>query len=108
MTDDLLWLDPARAHRGGADLAHAGKAITTQRDGLGAQIAAASADRPWGKDDIGAAFEKTYREFETMILKSWRSVGGYVEGLGANVVRSVNASVETDAAAATRVGKTAI
>ncbi|SDY71679.1 hypothetical protein SAMN05444365_103232 [Micromonospora pattaloongensis] len=108
MSDDLLWLDPAQAHRGGVDLAYAGRAITAARDGLGARIAAASADPPWGRDDIGAAFEKTYRQFETLILGSWRSVGGYVEGLGANVVQSVRANVETDAAAAQRVRDTAI
>lgn len=108
MSEDELWLDPGRAQRAGADLALAGKAISTHREGLGADIAAASADRPWGKDDIGSAFEKAYRQFETMILKSWQNVGGYVEGLGAGVVQSVNASVETDAAAGHRIGQTPV
>jgi hypothetical protein len=107
VNEQKLWLDPLRAHRAGVDLGHAGAAITRQRESLGAEIAAASADRPWGKDDIGSAFEQKYRGFETTVLKAWQSVGSYVTGLGANVVQSVNASVETDAASGDRIQQTA-
>jgi hypothetical protein len=105
MSEQELWLDPGRAHRAGADLAHAGKAIRAQHDGAGAEIAAASGNRPWGRDDIGAAFEQRYRGFETTILQAWLGVGRYVEGLGANVVQSVNASVETDVASGHRMNQ---
>lgn len=106
MSDQEIWLDPARADRGGRDLAHAGKDLTARRDGLGNQIAAVSAGRPWGSDDIGSAFEKNYRDAERSILSAWASVGRYVEGLGAAVVTSVSKAVETDAASAQRVGRT--
>lgn len=103
MTDGQLWLDPDRARRGGADLALAGEAIRRQRDQVGGRIAADSAQRPWGRDDIGAAFEKQYRGFEETLLRAWEGVGRCLEGLGADVVRAVDATVETDAANAQRL-----
>jgi hypothetical protein len=106
MADDELILDPERAHRAGVDLAHAGRVVTAERASLGARIAAASADRPWGNDEIGAAFEKNYRGYESSILEAWRSVGAYLERLGTNVVGSVESTVETDSAAAQRIGQT--
>jgi hypothetical protein len=106
MSDGELWLDPDRAHRGGRDLGYAGRDVTAQRDGLGAQIAAASADRPWGSDDIGAAFEGNYREFERSVLAAWSSVGRYVAGLGGAVVESVTRTVQTDADSGQRIRRT--
>jgi hypothetical protein len=106
MADDELILVPDRAQRAGVDLAHAGRAVTAERDSLGSRIAAASAERPWGKDEIGAAFDKTYRGYESPILETWRAVGAYLESLGANVVASVNSTVETDSAAGQRIGQT--
>ncbi|WDZ86974.1 hypothetical protein [Micromonospora cathayae] len=105
MTDGQLWLDPERARRGGTDLSLAGRAVKAKRDGLGAEIAAASAQKPWGKDDIGAAFEKTYRGFEATLLRAWDGLGRHIEGLGADVVQSVKANVETDAANAGRLNR---
>ncbi|HEX8627738.1 MAG TPA: hypothetical protein VF755_06160 [Catenuloplanes sp.] len=96
MSDGELRLDPVTADRGGRDLTHAGRQLTGQRDGLGNQIAAASAARPWGDDEIGAAFERNYRDIERSILAAWSSVGHYVEGLGGAVVTSVSNSVGTD------------
>ncbi|GAB3945298.1 hypothetical protein GCM10027614_36840 [Micromonospora vulcania] len=61
MSDGQLWLDPSRARRGGADLALAGEAVTARRAAEGGEIEAASGARPWGRDDIGAAFERSYR-----------------------------------------------
>jgi hypothetical protein len=103
MSDDELALDPARAHRGGLDLHHAGTTISASRSADGAAIAAASAARPWGRDDIGAAFEKNYRPVETAILAAWESTGSSMEGLGAAAVRSVERSVDTDDAAGGRI-----
>lgn len=102
MTDGQLWLDPERARRGGTDLSYAGRAVQAKRAGLGAEIAAASAQQPWGRDDIGAAFEKTYRGLEATILRAWDGLGRHIDGLGADVVQSVRANVETDAANAGR------
>ncbi|WP_229399662.1 hypothetical protein [Micromonospora okii] len=97
-----LWLDPGRARRGGADLTSAGEAVTARRQQVGGAIAAASAARPWGRDDIGAAFEKQYRGFEEILLRVWAGVGRAVEGLGEDVVRSVDNSTQTDARSAGR------
>ena len=107
MTDRGLRLDPELAHRAGADLSRAGTAISAQRAGLGDEIAAASADRPWGTDAIGSAFERQYRGFETTILTAWRGIGSYVEELGDDVGTSVEASVATDGASAGRIVRSA-
>jgi hypothetical protein len=108
MPEQWLRLDPGRAHQAGADLARAGTAISGQRVGLGGEIAAASAGRPWGTDDIGSAFERQYRGFETTILAAWSGIGSYVEELGDDVVTSVEASVATDAANGHRIGQSAV
>ncbi|MEV0392679.1 hypothetical protein [Polymorphospora rubra] len=105
--DGDVWLDPALARRGGRDLAAAGRAITAQRDRLGADLAVRSAGRPWGRDDIGATFDRIYRTAETTVLRGWRGSGRHVEGLGDRVLRSVDAHVHTDAGAGRRVADAA-
>ncbi|WP_432956915.1 hypothetical protein [Micromonospora haikouensis] len=105
MTDGQLWLDPGRARRGGADLTSAGEAVTDRRAQVGGQLAATSAARPWGRDDIGAAFEKQYRGFEETLLRAWAGLGRALEHLGEDVVRSVDNSVRTDAHNAGRLDR---
>ncbi|WP_320069065.1 hypothetical protein [Micromonospora sp. RTGN7] len=105
MTDGELWLDPVRARRGGGDLTSAGEAVTDRRARVGGQIAAASAARPWGRDDIGAAFEKQYRGFEETLLRAWAGVGRAVEHLGEDVVRSVDNEVATDSRSGGRLNR---
>lgn len=107
MTDGQLWLDPLRARRGGADLAQAGEAVAARRAQEGAEIAAASARRPWGRDDIGAAFEKQYRGFEETVLRAWAGIGRRVTEVGTDVVRSVEANQRTDAANSGRLDRVA-
>ncbi|MFJ6195296.1 hypothetical protein [Micromonospora sp. NPDC092111] len=103
MAEGQLWLDPDRARRGGIDLHLAGEAISARRDQVGGAIAGASGGRPWGRDDIGAAFEKRYRSYEETLLRAWAGVGRSLEGLGADVVTSVDANVQTDAASGRRL-----
>ncbi|RZU73413.1 hypothetical protein EV384_1816 [Micromonospora kangleipakensis] len=105
MTDGQLWLDPDRARRGGADLTLAGEAVSASRRQAGGAIADASAERPWGRDDIGAAFEKQYRRYEETLLRAWEMVGRSLEGLGADVARSVAATVENDEATARQLDR---
>ncbi|KKK06242.1 hypothetical protein [Micromonospora sp. HK10] len=104
MAEGEIWLDPERARRGGADLTAAGEAIGAARREAGGAIAAASAERPWGRDDIGAAFEKHYRGYEETLLRAWELLGRSVQGLGGEVVRSVVSTVETDGGASRRLG----
>ncbi|MGC3859777.1 hypothetical protein ACPSM1_06250 [Micromonospora chersina] len=105
MADGQIWLDPDRARRGGADLALAGKAVTASRREAGDPIAAASAQRPWGRDDIGAAFDKHYQGYAETLLRAWEILGRSLEGLGSDVVRSVVATVETDLTNARQLGE---
>jgi hypothetical protein len=100
-----IWLDPDRARRGGADLTLAGEAVSASRREVGGAIAEASAQRPWGRDDIGAAFEKHYRGYEETLLRAWEMLGRSLQGLGADVVRSVAATVETDLTNARQLGE---
>ncbi|WP_341719129.1 hypothetical protein QQG74_05090 [Micromonospora sp. FIMYZ51] len=81
--------------------------MTGRRAEDGAAIAAASARRPWGRDDIGAAFEQQYRGYEEMALRVWAGVGRRLAELGSDVVRSVEANLETDAANASRLNRVA-
>nr|BFE66988.1 hypothetical protein GCM10020092_002890 [Actinoplanes digitatis] len=103
MPDPDLWLDPDRAAGGGRDLAAASKHLTRQRTGPGAELAALSAARPWGTDDIGQAFENNYRPIEQQVLEAWEKLGGYVEGLGDAVAEAVREATQTDHHASVRV-----
>jgi len=105
MADGQIWLDPDRARRGGADLTLAGEAVSASRREVGGEIAAASGQRPWGRDDIGAAFDKHYRGYEETLLDVWAALGRSLEGLGSDVVRSVAATVETDETNARQLGE---
>ncbi|SBT52225.1 hypothetical protein [Micromonospora auratinigra] len=105
MAEGQIWLDPDRARRGGADLHRAGEAVSSARRETGGAIAAASAERPWGRDDIGAAFEKQYRRYEETLLRAWEVLGRSLQGLGSDVVRSVTATVETDDGNARQLGE---
>ncbi|HEX6968033.1 MAG TPA: hypothetical protein VF174_04345 [Micromonosporaceae bacterium] len=104
MAEHRLWLDIARARRGGLDLVLVGQAILAQHDRLGAQIAEASARQPWGGDDIGRTFERAYRGSEASLLRVWANAGEYLAGLGAEVTRAVAGSEDADAASARRIG----
>jgi hypothetical protein len=105
MTGQDLWLDPQSADHSGRDLALSGEAIIAERNMLGAAIRNAGSSPPWGTDDIGAAFEKNYRPFESSIMEAWLSVGRYVESLGAGVVQAVSESVGTDRVNAQKITK---
>jgi hypothetical protein len=103
MPDDQLNLDPVRAMAGARDMVSAGKHLKSLRDSDGGAIAAASAKPPWGSDEIGGAFEKTYRKLEQQTLGSWEKLAAYVEGLGYAVAQTVNNNVQTDVDSGTRV-----
>ncbi|MEU3452769.1 hypothetical protein ABZ671_04080 [Micromonospora sp. NPDC006766] len=104
VAEGQIWLDPDRAHRGGVDLTLAGEAVSASRREAGGAIAAASAQRPWGRDDIGTAFDKQYRGYEETLLRVWELLGRSLEGLGSDVVRSVAATVETDESRGRQLG----
>jgi hypothetical protein len=103
MPDGQLYLDPQRAMAGARDMVSAGKQLKSLRGSDGGEISAASAKPPWGSDDIGSAFEKTYRKLEQQTLSSWEKLAAYVEGLGYAAAKTVNDNVQTDGAAGTRV-----
>ncbi|MFC0007452.1 hypothetical protein [Micromonospora siamensis] len=103
MTEEQLWLDPERARRGATDLHLAGEDVTARRHEVGGAIAAASSQRPWGRDDIGAAFEKNYRTYEGMLLRAWEGLGEAIQRLGTDVTTSVTATVDVDVTSGQRL-----
>jgi hypothetical protein len=76
--------------------------VRSERNRSGARIAAASGERPWGRDDIGSAFDRGYRNLEATLLRVWQGTGDQLAQLGADVVRSVDATTATDRASAGR------
>ncbi len=106
MTSPGMWLDPDRAAAAGRDLAASGRQIRELHDGVGGEIAALSGTRPWGRDDIGSAFERNYRPAEEGFLRAWTLLGQHVEGLGEDVVQAVREAVDADDRSGDRVGRT--
>ncbi|PZM96002.1 MAG: hypothetical protein DIU79_06130 [Actinobacteria bacterium] len=102
---DQLYLDPTRATTAARDLSAAGKRLKDLRDSDGAEIAALSSKPPWGNDDVGAAFEQTYRTVERQVLDAWENLSAYIEGLGAAVTLTVQRNLQTDIDAAGRIGR---
>lgn len=103
MPDGELRLDPQRAMGGARDLVSAGKHLKELRTRDGEAIAEASAKPPWGNDDIGAAFEKTYRRMEQQTLLNWNKLAEAVEGFGHAAAQTVHNNVQADGEAAVRV-----
>lgn len=106
MSEGELHLDPQRAMAGARDMVSAGQHLKGLRDSDGGRIAAASASKPWGSDDIGSAFEKTYRKLEQQTLSSWEKLATYVQGLGYAAAQTVNNNMQADAEAGNRVRDT--
>ncbi|GGQ45483.1 hypothetical protein [Couchioplanes azureus] len=98
-----LWLDPGQAAGGGHDLAASGRRLAAPRAEAGSEVAALSAARPWGSDDIGQAFERNYRPVEQQVLQAWERLAGHVEGLGDASVQAVRELLQTDQTASVRV-----
>ena len=106
MAEDEVWLDAERVAGGGRDLAAAGKHLTSERFGAGAELVGLSGGRPWGTDEIGKAFENNYRPIEQQVLLAWEKLGAYVEGLGDAVGEVVREATATDQHSAVRVERT--
>ncbi|GAA1786874.1 hypothetical protein HC028_26410 [Planosporangium flavigriseum] len=96
-------LDAPRAERAGANLAHAGTELARLRQGIGAELEAAGAARPWGSDSLGAAFQSNYDTYAPRLLAAWASLASQVESLGSRAIVSVHNAVETDAASSRRM-----
>lgn len=103
MPDGEVSLVPARALAGARDLASSGRQINTLRDIAGGRIAAASAGQPWGKDEAGAAFERSYRGLERETFAAWERLATYLEGLGHAAAQAVDNTLAADGEAGVRV-----
>jgi hypothetical protein len=100
-----LYLDAPRATAAGQDLTEAGAELVGLGNGAVAEIAAISRDQPWGRDEIGAAFQKDYGPLLQKFAESFGKVAGYVEGLGEAAVKSVEDNTAADSRAAGVVTK---
>lgn len=91
-----LYLDAPRATAAGRDLAQAGTQLVGLANGTVAEIAAVSRDQPWGRDEIGSAFQKNYGPLLEQFTEAFGKVAGYVEGLGEAAVKSVEDNTAAD------------
>jgi hypothetical protein len=103
MTDGRLWLDPVRAIDGARHLARAGAHLAAQRAHAGAELDTMSAARPWGNDDIGAAFHQQYAPIAAHVLVAWEGLAAHLEDLAAAAARSVQVTQHADDEAGTRI-----
>jgi hypothetical protein len=100
---DQLWLDSAQAGTGARNLSAAGAQFTEARAGAGAEIAAASAGPPWGRDGFGQAFERSYRPIEHEVLRAWEELGAYLQDLGEAVAATVRDNQAADQRSSVRI-----
>jgi hypothetical protein len=103
MPDGRLYLDPTVVLDGARNLTAAGIHFRAEHRSTGLAIAADTAARPWGKDDIGASFEKNYRPIEQQVLQAWAQLGEYLEGLGDAAAATVGDNQGADQEASVRV-----
>lgn len=103
VSGEELRLDAPRAERSGHALSQAGAELARLRGGIGAELEAAGEQQPWGRDDLGSAFQKSYGRYAPQILAAWVNIASYVEDLGERVVVSVDRAVTADEAGRRRM-----
>ncbi|MEU8816349.1 hypothetical protein [Actinoplanes sp. NPDC048796] len=103
MDDQRLRLDAGDTLEGSRSLTAAGEDLTARRNHAGAEIAAATAASPWGRDEYGQSFERQYHPVEQQVLDAWRLIAAHVAGLGEAVAKSVHENLGADADAAGRL-----
>ena len=105
MPDGELYLDPYVARAGARDLSAAGVSYLSEYWRIGIPLATDSGARPWGRDDIGNAFERNYRPIEQQMLLAWLRIGEYVQDLGEAAAATVTDNQGADQASAARVSR---
>ena len=95
-------LDAVAADRAGRDLADAGHDLAAARRTLGAAADAAGHARPWGADEIGAAFDQGYAAAARSVLDGWTAIAARIAALGAATTRAATDLTTADDRAATR------
>jgi hypothetical protein len=98
-----LHLDAPQATAAGRDLTAAGAQLVGLSTGPVAEVAAMSQSQPWGRDEIGAAFQKDYGPLLQKFTEAFGKVSGYVEGLGEAAVQSVVDNTTADSRASADV-----
>ena len=100
---DRLYLDAKVALDGARNLTGAGQHYLNLLTTSGLQLADETQRRPWGKDDIGQAFESNYRPIEQQVFEAWGRLADYVMELGEAVDASVADNQQADAESGMRV-----
>lgn len=77
-------------------LADAGEQLSRLRATVGADIESRNEARPWGGDELGAAFARRYGEAAAQVLDVWRSLGERTGQLGGDIAGAAGAALETD------------
>ncbi len=77
----------------------AGADLVSINNSTVADIAMTSEGRPWGNDDIGAAFQKNYAPLLQQFTEAFGNIARYVEGIGEAAVATVDDNMNADARA---------
>jgi hypothetical protein len=89
-----VYLDPAAVARAAGDLVAVG----------GSALTAIPVGEPWGTDEAGAAFARCYAPSASVALAAWSSVASALERLGEASLIASASTMDTDEAAARRLG----
>jgi hypothetical protein len=100
---DRLYLDAKVALDGARNLTGAGQHYLNLLTTAGLELSDQTQRRPWGKDDIGQAFERNYRPVEQQVFEAWGELADYVMELGDAVAASVADNQQADQESGTRV-----
>lgn len=89
-------LDAQATAAAGRDLADIGADLLRARHTIGANLDAAGAARPWGRDELGGAFTRRYEEAATETLDAWRATAEHLGAFGVQVGKATEDMLETD------------
>jgi hypothetical protein len=96
-------VDPVTARQGGAYLTEAARAVSEIERHYAELLRAAGESKPWGVDDLGAAFQKNYDQIVPLLLDVWPKIAHNLEQFAIGVGYAVEAAEMADEAAKKRM-----
>jgi hypothetical protein len=102
MTGEIR-VDPTVVRQGGAYLNEAGRAVSSVHRQFAGDIEHLGATKPWGHDDIGAAFQTNYDQIFPTLMEAWPKLAAYLEQYATAVTLAAEAAEQANAAAQQRM-----
>lgn len=104
-TSPDLDLDAHQAGQAGRHLAGVGEQLSSLRKAAGAEIEGVNDTRPWGRDELGAAFAAAYAQPAAQLLRAWNDVAERTIQLGEEIIESTVSTIETDSTVAQAIDR---